>query len=118
RRDRPDRRAVAAPALRDPPPGHARRPAEIPAAEMTPTLVFDLETLPDVEGLRRLHGWGPDIPDLEVAERAFGLRREATGSDFLPLHLHRIGVVGCVFRDDQGFRVRTLGQPDDPEPVL
>jgi len=25
---------------------------------MTPTLVFDLETIPDVEGLRRLHGWG------------------------------------------------------------
>lgn len=85
---------------------------------MTPTLVFDLETLPDVAGLRRLHGWGPDVSDLEVAERAFAARREAVGHDFLPLHLQRVAVVGCVFRDDQGFRVKTLGGPDDPEPVL
>ncbi|MFJ1298666.1 3'-5' exonuclease [Pseudomonadota bacterium AL_CKDN230030165-1A_HGKHYDSX7] len=85
---------------------------------MTPTLVFDLETLPDVPGLRRLHGWGSDVSDLEVAERAFAARREAVGHDFLPLHLQRVAVVGCVFRDDQGFRVKTLGQPDDPEDVL
>ena len=85
---------------------------------MTPTLVFDLETLPDVAGLRRLNGWGPEVSDLEVAERAFAARREATGSDFLPLHLQRVAVVGCVFRDDQGFRVKTLGNADDPEPVL
>jgi len=85
---------------------------------MIPTLVFDLETVPDVAGLRRLHGWGEDVPDAEIAERAFAQRREATGSDFLPLHLQRIAVIGCVFRDDSGFRVRTLGAADDPEPVL
>lgn len=85
---------------------------------MTPTLVFDLETLPDVDGLRKLNGWGADVPDAEVAERAFQARRDAVGHDFLPLHLQRIGVIGCVFRDDQGFRVKTLGQPDDPEPTL
>jgi len=85
---------------------------------MTPFLIFDLETLPDVEGLRRLHGWGADVPDEEVAERAFAARREATGSDFLPLHLQRIAVVGCAFRDDRGFRVRTLGQDDDSESAL
>ena len=27
-------------------------------------------------------------------------------------------MVGCVFRDDKGFRVRCLGQADDTEPVL
>ncbi|OZI35874.1 3'-5' exonuclease [Bordetella genomosp. 1] len=85
---------------------------------MTPTLVFDLETLPDVAGLRRLHGWGDDVSDLEVAERAFAARREAVGHDFLPLHLQKVAVVGCVFRDDNGFRVKTLGQPDDPESAL
>ncbi|HYG44740.1 MAG TPA: 3'-5' exonuclease [Bordetella sp.] len=85
---------------------------------MTPTLVFDLETLPDTDGLRKLNGWGPDVPDAEVAERAFQARREAVGHDFLPLHLQRVAVIGCVFRDDQGFRVKTLGQPDDPEATL
>ncbi|MVW79970.1 3'-5' exonuclease [Bordetella sp. 02P26C-1] len=85
---------------------------------MTPTLVFDLETLPDVDGLRKLNGWGADVPDVEVAERAFQARREAVGHDFLPLHLQRIAVIGCVFRDEKGFRVKTLGQPGDSEATL
>lgn len=85
---------------------------------MTPTLVFDLETIPDIEGLRRLHGWDSDVTDVEVATRAFAARKELTGSDFLPLHLQRVAVVGCVFRDDQGFRVKCLGTADDPESSL
>ena len=83
---------------------------------MTPTLVFDLETIPDADGLRKLNGWGEDVPDAEVVERALTARREAVGHDFLPLHLHKVAVVGCVFRDDQGFRVKTLGQPTIPRP--
>lgn len=85
---------------------------------MIPTLVFDLETIPDIEGLRRLHGWTAEVSDVEVATRAFAARKELTGSDFLPLHLQRVAVVGCVFRDDQGFRVKCLGAADDPEQVL
>lgn len=85
---------------------------------MTPTLVFDLETIPDIAGLRRLNGWGADISDDEVVERARTARLEAVGHDFLPLHLQQVVVIGCVFRDAQGLRVRTLGKADDPEPKL
>ncbi|GAA5234372.1 3'-5' exonuclease [Verticiella sediminum] len=85
---------------------------------MTPTLVFDLETIPDVQGLRALNDWAQGLDDAAVVERACAERREAVGHDFLPLHLQRIAVVGCVFRDDQGFRVRTLGQPGDSEATL
>lgn len=85
---------------------------------MTPTLVFDLETLPDAAGLRRLNGWGAEIGDLEVVERATAARRESVGHDFMPLHLHKIAVIGCVFRDANGFRVKTLGQADDSEASL
>jgi len=85
---------------------------------MTPSLVFDLETIPDIEGLRKLHGWDDTVSDLEVAARAFAARKEATGSDFLPLHLHKVAVVGCVFRDDQGFRVKCLGSAVEPESSL
>jgi len=85
---------------------------------MTPTLVFDLETIPDIEGLRRLHQWGAEVSDADVAERAFAARKELTGTTFLPHHLQRVAVVGCVFRDDQGFRVKCLGSAEDPEPAL
>jgi predicted PolB exonuclease-like 3'-5' exonuclease len=38
---------------------------------MKPVLAFDIETLPDVDGLRRLHGLDPALSDDEVAELAF-----------------------------------------------
>ncbi|MEW5880931.1 MAG: 3'-5' exonuclease [Pseudomonadota bacterium] len=85
---------------------------------MTPTLVFDIETVPDVAGLRVLRPEWAALADAEVAERAFAERRERTGSDFLPHHLQRIVAIGCAFRDDSGFRVRCLGTADDQEAKL
>ncbi len=84
---------------------------------MTPTLVFDLETIPDVHGLRQTNGWS-DMSDEEVVKTALEERQAKTGNTFLPHHLQKIAVVGCVFRDDKGFRVKCIGQADDPEEVL
>ncbi len=87
---------------------------------MIPTLVFDLETIPDAQGLRRLNpDWeDPALSDEQVIEAALAARMATHGNDFLPLHLHKVAVVGCVFRDDHGFRVKTLGAADDPESAL
>ena len=86
---------------------------------MTPILAFDLETVPDVAGLRRLHPQWAALGDAEVAAAAFAARRERTGgSDFLPLHQQRIIAIGCAFRDAGGFRVRCLGTPQDSEARL
>jgi predicted PolB exonuclease-like 3'-5' exonuclease len=85
---------------------------------MTPVLVFDLETIPDVSGLRTLLGSDAALSDAEVAVQAFAARREKTGSDFLQHHVHRVAAISCVFRDDEGFRVRSLGSLDDAEPKL
>jgi 3'-5' exonuclease len=85
---------------------------------MTPILVFDIETVPDVAGARRLRPALAELSDAELAQRLFDERREKTGSDFLPLHLHRVVAISCAFRDDSGFRVRSIGQPDDDEARL
>jgi predicted PolB exonuclease-like 3'-5' exonuclease len=85
---------------------------------VTPVLVFDLETIPDISGLRTLLGSDAALSDAEVAAQAFAARREKTGSDFLQHHLHRVAAISCVFRDDEGFRVRSLGSLDDAEPKL
>jgi predicted PolB exonuclease-like 3'-5' exonuclease len=85
---------------------------------MTPVLVFDIETIPDIDGLRALRDLPPDMPAAEVAERAFEERREKTGNDFLPLHLHRVAAISCVLRDRDSFRVWSLGEPQDPEKTL
>jgi predicted PolB exonuclease-like 3'-5' exonuclease len=85
---------------------------------VTPVLCFDLETVPDVQGLRRLRPQWRELDAAEVAERAFAERRERSGSDFLPLHLHRVVAIGCAFRDDSGLRVRCLGTTEDDEAKL
>jgi predicted PolB exonuclease-like 3'-5' exonuclease len=85
---------------------------------VTPILVFDLETVPDVEGLRRLRPDWRMLDDAGVAQLAFDERRERIGSDFLQHHLHRIVAIGCAFRDAQGFRVRCLGTAQDGEERL
>lgn len=80
---------------------------------MTPTLVFDIETVPDAAGLRA--AWGLTGDDDTVVEAALARRREATGgSEFLPLHLHKVIVVSMLLRDDDGLHVGSLaGEPDD-----
>ncbi len=84
----------------------------------TPILVFDIETVPDVEGLRKLHGLGGEIAPEQVAEMAFQRRRQATGGDFLQHHLHRVVAISCALRDRDHFRVWTLGNPEDGEAEL
>jgi predicted PolB exonuclease-like 3'-5' exonuclease len=83
-----------------------------------PVLVFDIETIPDVKGLRALNGHPASLTDSEVAAAAFAARRDKTGSEFLQHHLHRVAAISCAFRDDEGFRVRSLGSLDDTEPRL
>ncbi len=85
---------------------------------MVPVLVFDIETVPHVDGIRALRDLPPDLPAEEVAEQAFQERREKTGNDFLPLHLHRVVAISCVLRDRNSFRVWSLGEPQDDEKVL
>jgi len=83
-----------------------------------PVLVFDIETIPDVAGLRALNAHPTSMTDAEVAAAAFAARREKGGSDFLQHHLHRVAAISCVFRDDDGFRVRSLGTLEDSEQKL
>lgn len=86
---------------------------------MTPILVFDIETIPDVAGLRLLHGFDPAMSDEGVAELAFQRRRQATGgSDFLQHHLHRVIAISCALRTDEGLKIWTIGKSDDPEATL
>ncbi|MEB2319340.1 MAG: 3'-5' exonuclease [Pseudomonadota bacterium] len=75
-----------------------------------PVLVFDIETVPDVAGLRLLNDIGPEVPDATVVEMS---ERE-----FQPLHLHRVVAIGCLMRTAGKFRVRCLGEPGDDERKL
>ncbi len=85
---------------------------------LTPTLVFDIETVPDIAGLRILHGLDERVSDAEVAEMAFQQRRQATGSDFIQHHLQRVVAISCVLREGDHFKVWSLGEADEDEGSL
>ncbi len=82
---------------------------------MKPVLVFDIETIPDVAGLRRLNDLPNGLSDDEVAELAFQQRRAKTGNDFLQLHLQRVVTISCVLRTGEGLKVWSLSEPDHGE---
>jgi predicted PolB exonuclease-like 3'-5' exonuclease len=79
---------------------------------MKPVLVFDIETIPDVPGFRRLNDLPGELSDAEVAELAFQQRRARTGNDFLQLHLQRVVTISCALRTIEGFKVWSLSEPD------
>jgi 3'-5' exonuclease len=85
---------------------------------MTPVLAFDIETVPDIAGLRLLHEIDPHVPDRDVAEFAFRERRARTGQDFLPLHLQRVVAIACALREGDTFRCWSLGGPEEGEAEL
>jgi len=82
---------------------------------MTPTLVFDIETIPDTDGIKKLLDLPPETSAEDVANVAFHKRRQQNGSEFLPLHQHKVVAISCALREGDGFRVWTLGTPESSE---
>ncbi|MEM8982191.1 MAG: 3'-5' exonuclease [Pseudomonadota bacterium] len=80
-------------------------------------LVFDIETVPDVEFGRR-HLALTDLDDRDVATAMQFLRQQKVGSDFLPLHQHRIVAISAVLRRGDTLNVWSLGDEDADEREL
>jgi predicted PolB exonuclease-like 3'-5' exonuclease len=78
---------------------------------------FDIETVPDVEFGRRMWDLG-DISDEAVASAMFFKQQQKSGSDFLPLHQHRIVAISVALRTGDTFKVWSLGEEDADEAEL
>jgi predicted PolB exonuclease-like 3'-5' exonuclease len=85
-------------------------------------LVFNIETVPDVAGLRLLHALPAGLPDIEVAEFVFQKSRATAGvsdaPDTLPYHLHRVVSIACVLHDEQRLQIISFSEPEYGEGVL
>ena len=81
------------------------------------TLVFDIETVPDVEYGRKLLGLGT-LADADVARAMFALQRARTGSEFLPIEQHRIVAIACALRHGDSLQLWSLGSPESDEREL
>ena len=79
--------------------------------------VFDIETIPDIDGCRRLydlHG----LSDDDVARAVFHKRRQQANTEFLRHHLHRIVAISAVLRTRDQFKVWSLGDLESSEQDL
>lgn len=82
------------------------------------TLVFDIETVPDVEFGRRLLDLPDSLSDADVASAMFALRRGKTGSDFLPIEQQRVVAIACALRRGESLKVWSLGEAHSSEREL
>lgn len=85
-------------------------------------LVFDIETIPDIEGGQRIFDL-EGLDDKSTAKAMAHLQQQKTGSDFLPLYLQKIVAISIVYRgmgDDMGklVAVRSLGSLESTEAEL
>ncbi len=87
---------------------------------MAGVLVFDIETIPDAAGIRRLEGIPDSVSDIDVVTQALAERKEKTGTEFMPLHLQKVVAISCVIRRTTRdgapqFKVGSLGDANSSE---
>ena len=77
-------------------------------------LVFDIETIPDVETGRRLHNLD-GLSDEDTACALFALRRAKVGHDFLPHYLQKVVAISLVISNATNLKVWSLGDETSDE---
>lgn len=78
---------------------------------------FDIETIPDTNFGRRM--WNlDDLSDEDVGTAMTFMQQQKSGSDFLPLHQHRIVAISVALRTGDSFRIWTLGDRESDEAEL
>lgn len=81
------------------------------------TLVFDIETIPDVVAGRELLDLG-DLSDADAAKAMMHLQQQKSGSEFQRHHLHRIVAISAVLATPEQVRVWSLGSETADEKEL
>lgn len=82
-------------------------------------LAFDIETIPDTEFGKRLYGL-EGLSDDDIAKAMITRQIQKTGgSDFLPLHQHRIIAISVLYRkEDKSLKLWSLGTGESDEKDL
>ena len=81
------------------------------------TMVFDIETVPDVELGRRLFPLG-ELDDQAVAKAMYFRRLQESGTEFLQHYQHRVVAISIVLRAGPRVRVWSLGDRNSDEADL
>lgn len=85
---------------------------------MNNVLVFDIETIPDLDGGRLIYDL-QGLNDDDATSALFALRRQENGTEFLRLPLHKVVAISVVLRQQNGaLKVWSLGDENSNEKEL
>lgn len=82
------------------------------------TLVFDTETIPDTDGLRKTLKLTKAVSDKDVVSVANYYYRQKRGTDFLPLQFQKIVAISCVLKQQENLEIWSVGKTDSSEKEL
>ncbi|AKG17706.1 3'-5' exonuclease [Moraxella bovoculi] len=74
----------------------------------SPILVFDIETIPDVETGRRLYPELKDLSEDDALTALIALRQAEAGNDFMRLPLHKIACLSFLWVENGEFSLHSL----------
>ncbi len=81
-------------------------------------MVFDIETVPDVEAGRRELGLESSLTDEDVAKAMAFKRLQEAETEFLPLYQQRVVAISIVLRRAEQLKVWSLGDEASDEAEL
>jgi len=82
-----------------------------------PVLIFDIETVPDIEAARRVFGF-EGLSDADVLQAMNLKRRIESGGEFQKHFLHQIVAISAVLKTDQLLKIWSLGDETSDEKTL
>ena len=74
----------------------------------TPILVFDIETIPDIQTGKRLYPELADLGDDDALTALIALRHAESGTEFMRLPLHKIACLSFLWFDGTTFHLKSL----------
>lgn len=74
----------------------------------TPILVFDIETIPDLQTGKKLYDIGKLDNDTDAMTALIALRHAETGNDFMPYPLHQVACLSFLWVENNQFTLRSL----------
>ena len=81
------------------------------------TLVFDIETVPDIESGKKIYELD-GLSDKDVIKAIEHMRTQHTGNGFMPHHLQQIVAISAVLSAGNQFKVWSLGEKGSSEKEL
>lgn len=81
-------------------------------------LVFDIETIPDIDSGQRLYHLSETLDAADIAKAMTAIRLAKTGTEFLPHYLQKIVAISLVIDSGEHLKVWSLGDESSSEKEL